>query len=274
MRARRSVSFLPVDGAGGRFCVLTEPPGEPRGAVLYVHPFAEEMNKSRRMAALAAQEFATRGWLVLQIDLHGCGDSSDDFGDASWADWLTDIDAAWRWLEGRGVGTVCLWSLRAGSLVIADWIKTRGTVAPLLLWQPVIDGRQHLTQFLRLKGVSQMMEESDAKTAIAKVKAELESGQSVEVAGYTLSPNLVTGLQGARLELPTEYPAPVALLEVGGAEGGLSPGLVALAQRWEARGIKVTHAGNPGPAFWQTLEIEVAPALIDASSSVLEGFPT
>lgn len=272
MRTRRTVSFLPVDGAGGRFCVLTEPPDEPRGAVLYVHPFAEEMNKSRRMAALAAQEFAARGWLVLQIDLHGCGDSSDDFGDAAWADWLGDVDAAWRWLERRGVRNICLWSLRAGSLVLSDWLKSNGRIAPLLLWQPVVDGRQHLTQFLRLKGVSQMMEESDAKAAISRVKADLEAGQAVEVAGYTLSPALATGLQTARLDLPAEYAAPVAILEVGGAEGALSPGLVALAERWEARGIKVTHAGHPGSSFWQTLEIEIVPALIDTSCNVLEGF--
>ena len=50
--AVQEVFFLPAAG-GQRFCIFHPPRGSvARGAVLYVHPFAEEMNKSRRMAAL------------------------------------------------------------------------------------------------------------------------------------------------------------------------------------------------------------------------------
>ena len=45
-----------VDG-GQRFCLFHEAHDQPsRGLILYVHPFAEEMNKSRRMAALRSSE--------------------------------------------------------------------------------------------------------------------------------------------------------------------------------------------------------------------------
>jgi len=57
--------------------------GAALGSVLYGHPFAEEMNKSRRMAGLQARALARAGYDVLQIDLRGCGGSSGDFGDAS-----------------------------------------------------------------------------------------------------------------------------------------------------------------------------------------------
>src|SRR5258705_9769402 len=72
--------FLPLDNAK-RFCISTIPSNgvEPRGSVLYLPPFAEEMNKSRRMAALQARAFARIGWNVLQMDLFGCGDSSGEF---------------------------------------------------------------------------------------------------------------------------------------------------------------------------------------------------
>ena len=43
-----------------------------------VKAWAEEMNKARRMAALQARLLAENGYAVLQIDLHGCGDSSGD----------------------------------------------------------------------------------------------------------------------------------------------------------------------------------------------------
>ena len=66
---------------GTRFSLYHAPnPQVPaRGAILYVHPFAEEMNNSRRMAALQARAFSALGFAVLQIDLFGCGDSCGDF---------------------------------------------------------------------------------------------------------------------------------------------------------------------------------------------------
>ena len=72
-----------------------------RGLVLYIHPFAEEMNKSRRMAALQARAFAQAGYAVLQIDLHGCGDSAGDFGDATWEHWIDDVVQGCHWLRQR-----------------------------------------------------------------------------------------------------------------------------------------------------------------------------
>ena len=67
--------------------------------MVYIHPFAEEMNKARRMAALQSRALAAAGFDVLQIDLLGCGDSSGDFGDATWNDWVNDVVHGCRWLR-------------------------------------------------------------------------------------------------------------------------------------------------------------------------------
>jgi len=271
MPVRRSAFFLSVEGGEKRFCLLTAPDGEPRGAILYVHPFAEEMNKSRRMAALASWSFAEHGWMVLQVDLGGCGDSTGDFGDTTWPGWLIDVDMAWRWLRERTRGPLVVWSLRAGGLVVSEWLKTRAASMPLLLWQPVTNGHQHLTQFLRLKGVSKMMEDGDAKATMAAVRAQLQAGQRAEVAGYMLSPNLVGGLEKARLELPPDFAGSVESLEVASSERPEpTPAVALLAERWTQRGGRWSAGAVPGPSFWQTLEIELCPALIDASVAVLE----
>ena len=66
--------FLPA-APGERFCLAHAPAREPRGAIVYVHPFAEEMHKSRRMAALQARLLAARGWLVLQPKRSTCSTS-------------------------------------------------------------------------------------------------------------------------------------------------------------------------------------------------------
>ena len=93
--------FQPAPG-GQRLFLHHRPAALPaRGALVYVHPFAEEMNKSRRMAAMQCRALAGAGYAVLQIDLHGCGDSSGDFEDSTWESWLVDVALAAEWLRSQ-----------------------------------------------------------------------------------------------------------------------------------------------------------------------------
>ena len=270
MLPQREAFFLPLRGAGERFCLFTSPHRRPKGALLYVHPFAEEMNKSRRMVALAAQEFAHQGWAVLQIDLAGCGDSSGDFGEATWQRWLTDIAAGWAWLRQRSNVQPGLWSLRGGSLLVADWLRQTAETPPLLLWQPVSSGRQHLNQFLRLKTAGQMLKGAAEGGATAPVRDGLQAGRAIEVAGYLISPALADGMSSAVLTLPDQYPSAVRALEVTMASPcEVSPATAALVANWRAAGIPATCEALPGSAFWQTQEIEVCTQLTTRSSSFL-----
>ena len=132
------------------FCLHHAPARVPRGAVVYVPPFAEEMNKSRRMAAIQSRALAGEGWHVLRFDFAGTGDSEGDFADASWAGWLDDIAAARAWVAGQTGFEPWLWGLRLGGLLAAVSLQGRGAPG-LVLWQPVLSGRQHLQQFLRLQ---------------------------------------------------------------------------------------------------------------------------
>src|SRR5690606_632989 len=91
------------------------------------------------------------------IDLHGCGDSSGDFGQARWEIWLRDLALARAWLEQRTQMCAGLWGLRLGALLAAEYAAAADVAAPsrlvphLVPWQPVTEGAQHLTQFLRLR---------------------------------------------------------------------------------------------------------------------------
>lgn len=268
----REAFFLEA-GGGGRFCVHTHHASARAGNVLLVPPFAEELNKSRRMMALAAQAFAERGWRVLQHDLLGCGDSAGDFGDASWAAWLDDVDRACAWLEQDDDAPTVIWSLRAGSLLAADWMKKAGRALPWLAWQPVSNGKQHLQQFLRLKGVSEMLAEADAKATMSALRHALAERQVVEVAGYAIAPELVDGLESSVLDIAPGHAAPICMLElVGQPEPECSPALRLLVDRLRKKGGTVEARALQGPAFWQTQEIETSPTLIEASCEVLEGW--
>lgn len=264
---RREAFFL---GAAGRRLFATATyPQRVIGGLLYVHPFAEEMNKARRMAALAAESFARHGWLVLQPDLTGCGDSSGDFGDARWQIWLDDIEHAFAWLNQRAP-RCGLWTLRAGSLLGAGWVE-RSAIKPFFLfWQPVRDGRQHLTQVLRLKAANELLTANANRNVVTGLREAIARGETVEVAGYRLDPALAQGLDDARLVLADDYPAPVAVLEVTNTEPlATSPGTTTLVAKWSAAGIRATANAVSGPSFWQTVEIETAEALLPASLAAL-----
>jgi exosortase A-associated hydrolase 2 len=266
--------FLPVP-QGHRFCLLREPaPSVPvRGAVVYVHPFAEEMNKVRRMASLQAKAMAGAGYFVLQIDLHGCGDSSGDFGDASWERWIEDVAAACTRLRERTDAELWLWGLRTGCLLATEAAKRLDGPTHLLMWQPTLSGKQFLQQFLRLKVAGEMLA-GESKGLMERLRLDLEHGKAVEVGGYRLSPGLAKGLELAELALP-DSAMRVEWIEVSGrADGGLSPAAAMRLEKWRELGHAVRGHVACGPTFWQTTEIEDCPALVDATlAAMCTGLP-
>lgn len=257
--------FLPAS-PGQRFALLHAPDGaaQVRGAVVYVHPFAEELNKSRRMAALQARAMAAAGYLVLQIDLLGCGDSSGDFGDATWEAWLADVELACAWLLERNRAPLWLWGQRTGCLLANEVANRMTRPVNLLFWQPVVSGKQFLHQFLRLKVAAQMLG-GDNKGAMEGLRQQLQRGESVEIAGYRLSAALAGGLEKAELLLPHRS-GRVEWLEISSkTDGSLSPAALARLGQWQAAGHRARGSSVNGPAFWQTAEINECPALLEAS---------
>lgn len=272
--------FQPAAGAEGscRLYLHHPPQGVVRGALLYVHPFAEEMNKSRRMAAMAARALAGQGFGVLQIDLLGCGDSSGEFADATWEAWTTDVVAAFAWLTHRYPQTpLWLWGLRAGALLCtAAAAKLPPSCHNFLFWQPALSGRLMLSQFLRLRAAA-ALGDGGGKAILDEVRADLASGRHVDIAGYSLGSALASGLDAAALEPPPQgrpdMPVgarQVLWLEIADSnEGTLPPAAAGKVDKWVRTGFDVRTFTTTGPRFWQTVEIEDAPALIDATIAAL-----
>lgn len=250
---------------GPLFCIYHSPKNSAvKGSLLYLHPFGEEMHKSRRMAALQARAFASRGYAVLQVDLTGCGDSAGDFADASWSVWRNDARLAHDWLQAKTAQAITLWGLRTGALLAAD-IAQNLNVQALLLWQPVTDGSLFLTQFLRIKLASEMLSDGQSKSGTKDLLAQLNAGQGVEVGGNMLSPSMARELGALKLTAMTPA-CPVTWLEVGATSGPqLSPAGQLVADTLRAMGIPMHTQTVSGEAFWVTQEISECPLLIDAS---------
>ena len=234
--------------------------------MLFVPPFAEEMNKSRRMAALQARALAANGWNVLQMDLFGCGDSDGEFAEADWQQWLTDIAEATEWLRDQTGHVPLLWGLRTGCLLACGAAHDMNPAPNLLFWQPSISGRQALQQFLRLRVTGQLFGDSSSnKVGTRDLREQLLRGEAVEVAGYKLSPGVALGLEAAELT-PLFAPVQVAWLEIAPVvPAELSPAVRGRVEAWNAAGHRVAVRTVAGASFWQTQEIAECPDLLEAT---------
>ncbi|WP_322402075.1 hydrolase 2, exosortase A system-associated [Massilia luteola] len=267
--------FFLGSGADQRFCLFHRPAGTCRGAVLYVPPFAEELNRTRRMAALGARRLAAHGYGVLQIDLLGTGDSAGDFADARWDAWKQDLDLGAAWLRARIDAPLTLWGLRLGALLALDYARTAGNtsyrLAPLLLWQPVASGATYLTQFLRLRTAGAMLgDDAAAQTGTKALRAALQAGETLEIAGYDLSPELARAIDALPAPDAMMPPAPAHWFEVLGAPGQApGPAAARVKAAWESQGTPLHLHTVTGSPFWATTAVSTCPALLDATARVV-----
>ena len=260
--------------SGALFCIHLYPTGiAPKGGILYLHPFAEEMHKSRRMAAVQARRFAAEGYAVLQVDLTGCGDSAGDFGDATWERWLADAGCAHEWLSAKTSGPIILWGLRTGASLAVELSRTLPPVRCLLLWQPVVNGEQYLNQFLRIKLASEMLSEGQAQGGTKGLRVRLDAGESIEVGGYMLGTAMAHDLASLKLaEMPPS--CPVEWMELGTSDGDtLNPGSLGIVNAWRTKCVNVHTRTLIGEPFWVTQEITECSSLIEATLEAVRGQP-
>lgn len=264
-----------LDTPGGRAFAVHHRPRDSatiRGNVLCVPPFNEEMNRCRSMMTLQAQALVALGFGTLVIDLHGTGDSAGDYRDARWQIWLEDIHAARRWLEMQAGGLSAILGVRLGAVLAAQVHAQLGEPdLALVLWQPVLDGKVHLTQFLRVRMAAQLDRPDLPKETTASMRQQLAAGQSVEVAGYEIHPELAKAIDGARLTShKLASGSHVLWLEnVGKDQPEISPSSKNTLLAWETAGVTIDVGTYSGPAFWQVHERVTSPAVIERTSAWL-----
>jgi len=244
-----------------------------RGHVLCVPPFNEEMNRSRSMMTLLAKALAALGFGTLVLDLYGTGDSDGDYRDARWSKWLDDVRAAQAWLQQQPGGLTAVLGVRLGAMLAAEVQATASMrQVPLVLWQPVLDGKSHLTQFFRVRMAAQLDRLDLPKETTATMRQQLAEGQLVEVAGYEIHPALAKAVDEARL-VDFKLPAGCKVLWLDNAspeKPELSLASSNVVAAWQNAGVLVDAATYPGAAFWQVHERVLTPAIVDKTSAWLD----
>jgi len=263
-----------LDGPAGRlfavhYAPVAHPPtGHP--AVLYLPPFAEKMNRSRRMAALLGRRLAVAGVGLLVLDPYGTGDSEGDFARARWETWCADAAAALAWLRARGYEDPGVVGLRLGAcLALAVVAAQGGGVSMAVLWNPVVRGELFLNQFLRIRAAAGIAR-GDGGESAKVLRQRLRDGQSVTVAGYPLVPQLAAAVGKLDLgALALGCPSPIAWFEVGGdTDAPLPPAAAAVVERLRAAGIDTRARSVRGEAFWTIEETVVVDDLLEATTAL------
>lgn len=270
--------FLPVRG-GSLFCLYHAPQGPVlRGRVLHLHPFAEELNTCRRVSAQFARALSADGYAVLQFDMHGCGDSNGEFGDATWHTWLNNAHDALVELNRRAAehdasqadAPLWLWGVRSGALLAANMLKEIQGPCSMLWWQPVVSGQQVLQQWLRLDAAREWLGQGQSGKA-APPSEQLKQGQTVHVAGYPITPALAQSLTPVSLQTSTQpISTEVRLLWmelVTSEPDELPPTVTRHTQIWQDAGWTATARGIPCQPFWQQFGDTSSPELTQASLS-------
>jgi exosortase A-associated hydrolase 2 len=170
-------------------------PGQRRGRTAFVmsHPFGEEKLWSHRVLVSFARALAQRGCPVLRFDYMGAGDSSGQTSDTSLQSHLDDLHAAVEALVAREptIERIGLVGLRLGAslaarLAAAGSVRDRLADAPLVLWDPVVDGLAYFQEILRSNLTTQLAVYGNVQESREVLQAKVLAGGTVNVDGYEI----------------------------------------------------------------------------------------
>ena len=268
-----SVSPQFLDSAAGRIFTLFFAPTTPlRGAILYLPPFAEEMNRCRALAAAQARAFADAGYACLLLDYFGTGDSAGELADASWQTWQSDVLTVAAWLENKAGMPVTLWGCRLGALLATDIASQNPErFRRLVFWQPVVDGKMYLTQFLRLR-VAFLMDRGLPPETTEQMRAQLVNNQKVVVSGYALPAAIASAIDQLRIsECVGLFNCHIDWLEnVSGPDKPLSIASQKAIEALRSQTNQVEVHPFTAPPVWQLHERDSAPDLLVKTTALLD----
>lgn len=262
--------FFIKSGAGNIFALYHPPENIPlKNNILFIPPFAEELNRSRHMINKQARAFAKAGYGVLIPDLYGTGDSEGAFGGATVEIWQSDILAAKDWLATKGNGAPIIWAMRSGALLAADLVQKNPNLTDhMIFWSPVTNGKRFIAQFLRIKLAADVA----GNPSVSQLRAILEEGGNLEIAGYDLSPELATGLSALTckdMKIPENIS--VDWIETGMSKPAyLSKASEKIITAWRNEGVKITALAVNDVAFWSLQEPEWANEYCDQTLTLIQ----
>jgi uncharacterized protein len=170
-----------------------------RRSVLLCNAFGRESIRAHRVYRVLAERLARAGCDVLRFDYSCSGDSAGEEIDADLCAWREDVRAAHAELQRRsGARNITWFGMRFGAL-IAQQAAQGLAQGPdrLVLWDPVIDGRDYL-DLLRVRHLEREAATPGAAPLETDVFRRHADFYVDEAIGFPLSRSLCDQLRAAR----------------------------------------------------------------------------
>jgi len=241
-------------------------PADARTALVFCPPFGEEMVATYARLARWSKELAERGFMTLRYHARGTGESDGCSADFTLLHAAEDVATAVRWLRERhGAQRVGIFGLRFGASAA---VHARAMADFFVFWSPVINLRQYCRDLLRLRVTTDMVQlrTDQVKVTTKDLTAQLESGRTVDVIGYDISPDFYRQMT-ANMSWPDDPPAPDVLCvglpsETGQVEKAVAP--------WKSRACRVDVAAFRAPVFWEDFSLDFPHKFAESSIAWME----
>jgi len=236
--------------AAMRACLFGPPPNQLFGlfeepatsgaselGVVLCYPHGAEYATAFRSFRILGNRLAKAGFHVLRFDYLGTGDSAGDADDASVSQWTADVVAAVHELAGsRDLREISAVGLRLGATLAALAAQQCDRIHRLVLWEPVINGRDYVQAQRALQAA--WLEQEIRSGRVAPVAQE-------DVLGYALTERLCHELESVNLSALPKAPAPYVHV----VSRGSSPDYEQLVERFRQQGAQVEMDCVEGPSI-------------------------
>ncbi|MAD74813.1 MAG: glycosyl transferase [Rheinheimera sp.] len=240
-------------------------------AVLILPPFAEEMNKTRHLINTVMQQLAAADCNCFMLDNFGTGDSEGDLDQASVGIWRNDIQQFIALLQQDGYQRLSVVAIRFGALQLFDLLNNDALGLPMqniVLWQPIFDVKKFWQQFVRIK-VAEVMA-SGKKVSQKDLEQQLLQGNTIEIAGYPISPDFYQSLLSMQTAIPAQLQrCQLSWFETSQLENIALPVQNMLLQFQENQDVNFVQL--KAEPYWQTTELANADELITLTVQQLVG---
>lgn len=262
---RLEARFVP--GAKGHmFCIISHPPQPQPNVhnVVFVPPFAEEMNSSRRFFASLRRALCSKGYTVIQPDVFGTGDSEGEFRDATFDIWVDDLGLIKHHFCTAECQRLSFVALRSGCLLVHEFltsqmdVKSTNAAENLLYLQPETSGFEVINTLLRMRSASNRLSGYSSETS-ASLWKRFEKEQTLRVGGYEVGHKLALQFRDTQivpdLSLPVQRQQWIQLELANDAVLDSTP--------WSEHHIASKR-------FWQSHDIEPEQSTVDAIAALFD----
>lgn len=170
------------------FAILHSPDNSrERKGIIICHPYSDEKQQSYRVLVRFARELCDKGFYVLRFDCFGYGDSQGDFEDATVETQIADtIKAIDLFKTHLNIEKISLLGLRFGGTVAALAAERDNRIKKLILWSPIINGKDYLDELFRKVVLSKLFNKL-SPTSREEIIEELQSKGLVDIEGHYLT---------------------------------------------------------------------------------------